>query len=287
MPSYWEQEVYPAWNDYYQVIFFSLLFPTARLLLNRLIFERLGRRVLHPTEKKRVGHHSDAGTKLLIKFQESSWKFLYYGVTWVYAFVITYPEPWFGNTAAFWEGWPGQSLKNKLKIYYTAQCGFYVYSVAALLFWETRRKDFGVMMTHHVVTVILLGYSYITGNFRVGSIVLALHDFSDILLEGAKLFKYAGNEAIASVLFGLFALSWLLLRLVYFPFWIIWSTSIELVHYATDAFKIKYYHFNTLLITLLAMHMYWWVLICRMIMKQLQNAGRVTDDVRSDDEDDD
>lgn len=42
------------------------------------------------------------------------------------------------------------------------QCGFYTYSIAALLTWETRRKDFSVMMSHHVITVALIGYSYIT-----------------------------------------------------------------------------------------------------------------------------
>ena len=58
----------------------------------------------------------------------------------------------------------------------------------------------------------------------MGSIVLALHDVSDVFMEAAKLAKYAGQEVGASILFGLFALSWLLLRLIFFPFFIIWST---------------------------------------------------------------
>lgn len=51
----------------------------------------------------------------------------------------------------------------QLKLFYTFQCGFYIYSVAALLVWETRRKDFDVMMTHHIVTIGLIAYSYVTG----------------------------------------------------------------------------------------------------------------------------
>jgi len=51
----------------------------------------------------------------------------------------------------------------QLKLFYTLQCGFYIYSVAALLYWETRRKDFNVMMTHHIVTIGLISYSYIGG----------------------------------------------------------------------------------------------------------------------------
>jgi hypothetical protein len=51
----------------------------------------------------------------------------------------------------------------KLKVLYAFQCGFYVYSIAALVVWETRRKDFGVMMTHHVITILLMVFSYIDG----------------------------------------------------------------------------------------------------------------------------
>ena len=39
--------------------------------------------------------------------------------------------------------------------------GFYTYSIFALIFWETRRSDFGVSMAHHVATVILILLSYI------------------------------------------------------------------------------------------------------------------------------
>ena len=60
--------------------------------------------------------------------------------------------------------------------------------------------------------------------FRIGSIILALHDASDVFMEAAKVFKYSEKEFGASVCFGLFALSWLVLRLIYFPFWVIRSS---------------------------------------------------------------
>ena len=36
--------------------------------------------------------------------------------------------------------------------------------------------------------------------------------------------KYSGFEGIASICFVIFVLSWTVLRLIYYPFWIIWST---------------------------------------------------------------
>ena len=44
---------------------------------------------------------------------------------------------------------------------------------------------------------------------------------------------------------------------------------------------IYYYLFNTLLYCLLVLHVYWWVLIYRMLVKQIQARGQLSDDVRS------
>nr|DAD35162.1 TPA_asm: hypothetical protein HUJ06_005802 [Nelumbo nucifera] len=104
--------------------------------------------------------------------------------------------------------------------------GFYTYSIFALIFWETRRSDFGVSMAHHVTSVILIVLSYILSFARVGSVVLALHDASDVFLEVGKMSKYSGWERIASISFIIFVLQWIILRLIYYPFWILRSTRL-------------------------------------------------------------
>ncbi len=43
----------------------------------------------------------------------------------------------------------------------------------------------------------------------------------------------------------------------------------------------QYYFQNTLLIMLLILHIYWWILICRMLAKMVQDSGKVSEDVRS------
>ena len=39
------------------------------------------------------------------------------------------------------------------------------------------------MVVHHIVTVLLLIFSYYSGFFRIGSIIVLLHDLADIFLE--------------------------------------------------------------------------------------------------------
>ncbi|KAK1288684.1 Pentatricopeptide repeat-containing protein [Acorus calamus] len=79
---------------------------------------------------------------------------------------FVYQEPWSRDTKEYFKGWPNQDLKHSVKLFYMCQCGFYIYSIAALLTWETRRKDFAIMMSHHIITTILIGYSYVTGDFE-------------------------------------------------------------------------------------------------------------------------
>ena len=54
--------------------------------------------------------------------------------------------------------------------------------------------------------------------------IMVLHDPSDIILEVTKMLNYAEWELPSTIMFVVFMLSWFLTRLVYFPFWIVWST---------------------------------------------------------------
>ncbi|XP_015574348.1 ceramide synthase LOH2 [Ricinus communis] len=278
----------PSPWHFFVALSFSFGFVVARFFLDKFIFRRLAIWFVH--KKKGPLKKIDEATQATIaKCTESMWKLTYYATVEFCVLYINYNEPWFTDTKQYFNGWPNQELKISLKLFYMCQCGFYMYSIAALLLWETRRKDFAVMMSHHVITVLLIGYSYITSFFRIGSIILALHDASDVFLEAAKVFKYSGKELGASIFFGMFAVSWLILRLIFFPFWVIKASSNDIVDYLDLTLPYPtslYYVFNTMLLMLLVFHIYWWVLIYSMIMRQLRNRGRVGEDIRSDSEDD-
>ncbi|XP_020114736.1 ASC1-like protein 1 [Ananas comosus] len=291
----WEREAYPAYEDFVSLPFFVLFFLAIRFFLDRYVFEKLARRLIIGKGNEKLNLEIDERRKKIKKFKESAWKCVYFLSGELLALSVTYNEPWFTNTRYFWVGpgeqvWPDQKIKYKLKAVYMYAAGFYTYSIFALMFWETRRSDFGVSMGHHVASVILIVLSYIFRFARVGSVVLAIHDASDVFLEMGKMAKYSGCEAVASVSFLLFVVSWTILRLIYFPFWILRSTSYEVI-LTLDKEKHKfegpiyYYVFNSLLFSLLVLHIYWWILMFRMLVKQIQSRGRVGDDVRSDSED--
>ncbi|KAF5176836.1 Lag1 longevity assurance-like protein [Thalictrum thalictroides] len=300
-PIDWSKESYPTYQDFVVLPFIALFFPSIRFLLDRFIFEKVATWSISGKWNGVGNVQTEDTRKKINKFKESAWKCIYFLSAEILAICVTYDEPWFTNTKYFWVGpgnqvWPDQPIKMKLKGLYMYAAGFYTYSIFALVFWETRRSDFGVSMGHHIATVILIVLSYIFRFIRVGSIVLALHDASDVFLEVGKMSKYSGSERVASFSFILFVLSWVILRLIYYPFWVLWSTSYESImtlkaldhddkHQARG--PIYYYLFNSLLFGLLVIHIYWWVLMYRVLVKQIQAKGQLGDDIRSDSEGED
>ena len=59
-------------------------------------------------------------------------------------------------------GWSSSvALEPGLYWLYMTQIGFYLHCIYATLYMETIRRDFSVMMTHHVLTIGLLLFSYV------------------------------------------------------------------------------------------------------------------------------
>ncbi|XP_051146959.1 ceramide synthase LOH2-like [Andrographis paniculata] len=292
--SFWKYTGSPSAWHLTVALYFAFAFGAARFILDRFIFRWLAIWLLIGSGGTTRLTLDGRTRRKLVKCTESLWKLTYYLTIEFFTVATAYREPWFRGVSVtqYFIGWPHHEIKLPLKLIYMCQCGFHIYSIAALLLWETRRKDFPVMMAHRAVTVILISSSYVSSLFQIGAVILLLHDASDVFLEAAKIFKYSVNEPGARLCFGCFALSWFILGLIVFPFWVIWSSrgfyfSCKTMDLSQAYNKLLYCFFNTMLFTLLFFHLYWWKLICCMVVMQMQSLGRVVEDIRSDSEEDD
>ncbi len=57
---------------------------------------------------------------------------------------------------------PRMMVPFDIKLMYFVQCGFYLHSIYGTLYMDYKRKDFYVMLIHHVLTMILIFVSYAT-----------------------------------------------------------------------------------------------------------------------------
>ncbi|XP_038573005.1 ceramide synthase 2-like [Micropterus salmoides] len=216
------------------------------------------------------------------RFCEASWRCVFYLFAFVCGVLALYDKPWFYNLKEVWAGFPKQSMLPSQYWYYLLEMGFYLSLLFSLTF-DVKRKDFKEQVIHHIATLTLLSFSWISNYIRIGTLVMAVHDSADILLEGAKVFNYAKWHQTANAIFVVFTLLFIVTRLVIFPFWLIHCTWV----YPLDEFSpfFGYYFFNVMLLVLQILHLYWAALISRMVYKLI--FSKLEGDDRSDEEEDD
>ncbi|KAF0036151.1 ceramide synthase 5-like [Scophthalmus maximus] len=212
------------------------------------------------------------------KFCESMWRFTFYLGIFIYAICHLWVSPWMWDTRHCWYNYPFQPLSPGQYNHYVAELAFY-WSLMFSQFTDIKRKDFMIMLVHHLATIILITFSYANNMLRAGTLVMCVHDASDIFLEAAKLANYAKYQRLCDGLFVLFSMSFFVTRLVIYPFWIVRSVLIESWEIAGP--YQCWWLFNGLLLVLQTLHIIWFYLIARIAIKAIFK-GKVAKDDRSD-----
>jgi len=230
----------------------------------------------------------------VLRFAEQGWSFVYYTIQWSYGFYLYchLPTQLF-NLTDLWRDSPHAPIAGPVKFYYLAQLAFYLHQVF-ILNAEARRKDHVQMMTHHVITIVLVFSSYF-GNFtRIGCLIMLIMDWCDIFLPMAKMLRYLAYSTVCDMVFGLFLLSWLITRHALFivvivsaftdiPKVVTFEWAPERGRYLSRATWIV---LSSMLIVLQVLQVAWFCTICRVAWRVLSKGEGASDD-RSDDEEND
>ncbi|XP_069505855.1 ceramide synthase 2 [Ambystoma mexicanum] len=218
----------------------------------------------------------------LKKFREACWRFTFYLVAFIAGIVVLADKPWFYDLREVWKGFPKQTLLPSQYWYYMIELGFY-WSLLFRVASDVKRKDFKEQIIHHLATIILISFSWCANYIRVGTLIMAVHDASDYLLESGKMFNYAGWKNLCNNIFIVFSAVFIITRVVIFPIWIIHCTWVYPVQ--TYAPFFGYYFFNAMLAILQCLHVFWAYLILCMAYKFI--TGQTLEDERSDPEETD
>ncbi|XP_051948865.1 ceramide synthase 2-like [Xyrauchen texanus] len=219
----------------------------------------------------------------LKKFKEASWRFTFYLLAFIAGLAALIDKPWLYKMEEMWNGFPVLTLLPSQYWYYMIELGFYIallFSVAS----DVKRKDFKEQIVHHVATILLISFSWCVNYIRAGTLIMLVHDSADYLLESAKMFNYAGWRKMCNYIFIVFAVIFIITRLIILPFWILHCTWVYPVTVYPPFFG--YYFFNGLLFVLQCLHIFWAVLILRMAIKFLP-GNNIVEDERSDREETD
>jgi acyl-CoA-dependent ceramide synthase len=140
-----------------------------------------------------------------------------------------------------------------MKFYTLAQLSFWLQQIIVINI-EERRKDHWQMLSHHIITSILISSCYSYHHTRVGNFILVIMDVVDIFfpvspalpatpeslltrIQVAKCLKYTGHNLLCDIAFGFFMVSWFVARHVAYIM-VCWSIYAETPHIMpTGCFK--------------------------------------------------
>lgn len=142
-----------------------------------------------------------------------------------------YNSKYWMNFRELWTDFPVLQVSGLFKWYYLTQFAFWVQQIVVVNI-EERRKDHWQMFTHHIVTCMLIFFSYGYYQHKAGNVILCIMDGVDIALSLAKDLKYARFQMACDIMFGIFILSWFLARhLVYLT--LCWSVEFDVLEVMT------------------------------------------------------
>uniref|UniRef100_A0A8C3BQS1 TLC domain-containing protein n=1 Tax=Cairina moschata TaxID=8855 RepID=A0A8C3BQS1_CAIMO len=154
--------------------------------------------------------------RLMKKFCEASWRFIFYFTSFFSALALLYDVSMSAGSVSRCLSLVLQPLLPALGWFYLLELSFYCSLVATLPF-DVKRKDFKEQIIHHIATITLIFVSYCANLIRFGMIVMLVHDASDYILELAKMLHYMKWKRVCEAVFVVFAVVFISSRLVIFP----------------------------------------------------------------------
>lgn len=231
-----------------------------------------------------------------IRLMEQGYSMLYWGSFGAFGlYVMSSQESWWFQLEHLWLKYPHWQMRPELKLYYLLQFSYWLQqALVMLLRLEKPRKDYYELIAHHLVTLWLIGWSYLINLTMIGTTVFVCMDIPDTFLALSKFLNYLALDNIASVTFAGFMAIWTYFR-IYLSALTLWSVwhQFDLIPTHTREWNpdkgwwlapwMRYQIFAPLFILLL-LNIFWYYLMWRVIIRICR--GVVKDD-REDGESDD
>ncbi|KAG8862671.1 hypothetical protein FRC20_011114 [Serendipita sp. 405] len=234
----------------------------------------------------------------LDRFAEQGYAIIYFvcsgslGLWTMYNYLPT----WYFRTQYFWIDYPYAHMPGTVKPYYLLQSAYWLQQFLLLVLRiEKPRSDFAELVAHHIVTLWLIGWSYLTNLTPIGNAIFLTMDWSDVFLALSKCFNYLQMEKTKTVAFAWFTGVWTYTRhylniVILYSVWTEWDL-IPSQSKVWDPMNglwmpkwVKYQIFIPILL-LQFINLFWYFLIWRILLRAIFSSN--LDDERSDDEDED
>ncbi|BGP42499.1 sphingosine N-acyltransferase lag1 [Rhodotorula kratochvilovae] len=192
--------------------FYIVVFSFIRQAITEYLIRPLARRLGLRTEGK------------VVRFMEQAYAVVYFSWSGAFGLYVMSRQPsWWYNTEHFWLGYPHWRMDGPLKTYYLLQFSYWLQQMIILVMGlEKPRVDFRELVIHHIVTLWLVGWSYMINLTMIGTAVFVSMDLPDICLALSKCLNYLDLQRTSEASFVFFLGVWTYMR-HYLNLRILWS----------------------------------------------------------------
>lgn len=87
----------------------------------------------------------------------------------------------------YFQNYPCQPLPVYMDDFYVMKFAYHFFEFIVAVSFHRSRRDFSEFLLHHIMTMVLISYSYYTNYMPIGMVIMFTMDFSDIFIATFKL----------------------------------------------------------------------------------------------------
>ena len=100
--------------------------------------------------------------------------------------------------------------------FYVIKFAYHSFEFFNVLLFQRTRRDFSEFLLHHIMTMVLVSYTYFSNFLPFGMVVMLIMDFSNIFISTFKMVVDI-TEVGQFIMYWLMVITWFWLRIYYFP----------------------------------------------------------------------
>lgn len=215
------------------------------------------------TEEMRVHRLGDYLYKMI--YDSFAWMTLMY-----LSFGTTFSPPPLGgkfDPVSSNKDWPYE-ISTPIRMYYMVALGHYFERFSYEVFKNRSSTSFYTMFFHHLMTILMIFLSYVTGHQRYGVTVLLTHDLNDVFLNLSRFLRESVFPQFASLFFLMLAGTWLYSRIYIFARYILYGLYYNAVNLQPliRRFIFLHYFYVPALVSLFVLNLFWLFQIVRVFL---------------------
>ena len=210
----------------------------------------------------------------------------YTGIT-IFGYYVLKDLPYFPKSMGgkgympemFLSGFPNSYFHEKpplFDFYYNLSLAYFVCDFIFLFISEKNQSDFLTMLTHHICTISLIIFSFITNYSNIGSLVIFCHMQSDILLHTERFLLQTDKSILLITIVGIIFVS----NFVYMRQYVFGDMIYTIYKYITWDWGIITTMLWLFLVILYIMHLRWSSILLYKTGQIVFQKKRVTDDIK-------